>query len=345
MQEQEQIRFGVLGTGVIVRDYHLPALVNNPRARLAALGNQRASSLERLAKRQGIAKTYTDFEQMAGDEEIDAVIIGLPNYLHAPVSIQMLEAGKHVLCEKPMAMSVREAEAMAEAALNANRVLMIGHMWRYDREISWLRTVMDSGFLGTVFKIKAHSVSTDPNLPGRKSWFLDKRFAGGGAFADMGVHAVDLVSFLFHDRIKPISVYATGGNYFQEAEVEDTASAMIEYDNGVSAVVETGWFHNHFDGPEGSVQVFGTEGYARTFPSELRCRVAGEWGGFTPVMPPRARQCDLPMYEAQLNRFIDCVNGTARPEPDAAQGRRSMVILEAAYRSMKSGSSMIVEGY
>jgi predicted dehydrogenase len=234
---------------------------------------------------------------------------------------------------------------MGEAAGASGRVLMIGHMWRYDREVRWLRGVIDSGLLGTVFKVKAHAVSTDPNLPGRESWFLDGKSAGGGAFADMGVHAIDLISFLFHDRIRPISVYARSGNFFQNADVEDTANALIEYDNGMSALIETGWYHNHFDGPEGSVQVFGTQGYARTFPTELRCSLAGEWGRYEPVMPLREQQCDLPMYEAQADHFIDCVLGNASPEPDARQGRRSMVVLEGAYRSMKSGSSVVIENY
>jgi predicted dehydrogenase len=345
MKQQQKVRFGLLGTGVIIRDYHLPCLSGNPRAEVAALGNQRPESLERLAKRCGIGKTYTDFTKMARDETVDAVIIGLPNYLHAPVSIEMLEAGKHVLCEKPMARTVAEAEAMGKAAESAGRVLMIGHMWRYDREVRWLRGVMDAGFLGTIFKIKAHAVSTDPELPGRQSWFLNKKYAGGGAFADMGIHAVDLISFLFHDRIKPVSVYARGGNFFQNADVEDTADAVIQYENGLSVMIEAGWYHNHFDGPEGSVQVFGSEGYARTFPTEMHCNVSGQWGRYEPQMPPRAQQCDLPMYEAQLNRFIDCVQDKAQPEPDARQGRRSVVILEAAYRSMERGSSVAIRDY
>jgi predicted dehydrogenase len=222
---------------------------------------------------------------------------------------------------------------------------MIGHMWRYDREIRWLRGIMDSGILGTVFKVKAHSISTVPNLPGGKSWFLDKRYAGWGAFADMGVHSIDLISFLFHDKVTPLSVYAHSDNFFRDADVEDTANAMIQYDNGVTALVETGWYHNYFDGPEGSMQVFGTKGYARTFPTELYCETAGEWGRYEPVMPPRAQQCDLPMYEAQVDHFIDCVLGNAQPEPDARLGRRSVVILEAAYRSMEQGTSVAIENY
>src|SRR6185503_8512246 len=96
-----KLRIGVLGTGIINRDFHLLTLRNHPQAEVVAAGNMHPESLKRLADDFNIPKTYTDFDAMAANPEIDAVVIGLPNYLHAPVTIQMLEAGKHVLCEKP----------------------------------------------------------------------------------------------------------------------------------------------------------------------------------------------------------------------------------------------------
>lgn len=342
MEVKESLRFGVLGTGVIVKDYHLPILLKSDRAEVMALGNQHPDSLYRLADEFNIKKTYTDFEEMAHAEDIDVVVIGLPNYLHAPVTIQMLKAGKHVLCEKPMAMNSAEAELMEETAKSTDRILMIAHMWRFDREILWLREVIDSGMLGTIFKIKAQAVSLGNLLPTPKSWFWDKRYAGGGSFADMGIHSIDLISFLFHDKIRPLTVFAQAGNYFQSATVEDTANAIIQYDNGITAIVETGWYHNFVDGPEGAMQVFGTKGYARTFPTEVHCTVSGAWGQYKPVLPPRSQQCDLPMYEAQIDHFIDSVLGKKRPQPDGQQGLRSMVLLDAIYESIRTGSSVSI---
>ena len=136
-----RVRIGVLGTGIIMRDFHLLTLRNHPKAEVVAAGNLHAESLRRLAGDFNIPKTYTDFEEMARDSSIDAVVIGLPNYLHAPATVQMLEAGKHVLCEKPMAMSVAEGEGMVEAAHRTGRRLMIAHMWRFDRGVLWLRGV------------------------------------------------------------------------------------------------------------------------------------------------------------------------------------------------------------
>jgi predicted dehydrogenase len=338
----DKLRFGVLGTGIIIRDFHLPLLLNNPRVELVAAGNLHETSLEKLAARFHIPKTYTDFDQMSQDDEIDVVIVGLPNYLHAPVTTRMLRAGKHVLCEKPMAMTLEECRQMNEAADASKRKLMIAHMWRFDREVCWLRDVVRSGKLGTIFKIKTYAVWTgDGPPPG--SWFVTPDYAGGGALADMGIHSIDMISFLLDDKIKATKVFARTGTFFKPIELEDTATVTIEYDNNMTAVIEAGWYHNHADGPEGSAQVFGTQGHARTFPSELVCQIAGTWGKYTPNMPPRKQHCDLPMYEKQLNYFIDCVLNDVNPIPDGRRGLQAMAVLEAAYRSAKTGEVALLK--
>ena len=333
----EKVRIGLLGTGVIIRDYHWPVLRENERAEVVAIGNLRGDSLQTVARDLGIRGTYTDLELMSRDAGIDAVVIGLPNYLHAPVTIQMLRGGKDVLCEKPMAMTVKEARAMVDAADATGRKLMIAHMWRFDREIRWLRDVIDAGVLGTVFKVKAQDVLVSE---GPESWFIEPKHAGGGALADMGIHAIDTISFLFHDALRPVKVFAQMGTYHLPIEVEDTANVTVEYDNGMAAIIEAGWYHNFADGPEGAVQVFGTKGYARTFPTELHCEIGGAFGAYRPSMPPRKQQCDLPMYAAQMKHFIACVLGDESPVPDGRQGLVSMTVLEAAYQSARSGEAV-----
>ncbi|MBI1918896.1 MAG: Gfo/Idh/MocA family oxidoreductase [Planctomycetes bacterium] len=253
------VRVGILGTGGIVRAFHLPALVADPRARPVALGNLHPASLEALAREYGIEKTYLDFERLARDPEIDAVVNALPNFLHAPVSILMLQAGKHVLCEKPMATTATEARAMVAAADAAGRTLMVAHVWRSHPQVRWLRDVVASGRLGKVFKVKAHAVVAGRGPP-LDSWFVQPEFAGGGALADVGIHSIDLISFLFGDRLEPVNVSARLGNYFQRLAVEDTADVRVEFDGGLVAEIEAGWFHCHAQAPHGAIELFGTEG-------------------------------------------------------------------------------------
>jgi predicted dehydrogenase len=338
----DKVRIGVLGTGVIIRDYHMLTLQNNPKAEVVAAGNLHTGSLERLARDFAIPSTYTDFADMARDPNIDAVVIGLPNYLHAPVTIQMLEAGKHVLCEKPMAMTVAEGKKMIEAARRADRRLMIAHMWRFDREILGLRDVVASGRLGKVFKVKSHAIWLYEG-PRPQSWFVQRKTAGGGALADMGVHSIDTLRFVLGGA-RPTKVFANVGTYFQDIELDDTATLLLEFEGGIAGLIEAGWYHLYADGLEGYTQVYGTKGYARALPSELHSYIEGVWSVTRPKMPVRQQQCDLPMYQAQMDYFIDCVLNDVEPTPGGVDGLWAMRVLEAAYRSAEIGEAVAIQG-
>jgi len=330
-----KVRIGVLGTGIIIREFHLLTLQNHPQAEIVAAGNLHPESLEHLASDFNIPKTYTDFAVMAADPEIDAVVNGLPNYLHAPVTIQMLEAGKHVLCEKPMAMSVAEGGKMIEAARQAERKLMIAHMWRFDREILWLRDLVTSGRLGEIFKAKSHSIWLHEG-PAPESWFVKRELAGGGALADMGVHAIDTLRFVLGDA-RPTKVFANVGTHFQDIELDDTATLLLEFEGGIVALIEAGWYHLYAGGLEGYTQVYGTKGYARALPSELHMHVEGVWSVIHPEMPKRKEQVDMPMYQTQMDHFLDCVLNNKEPTPGGIDGLWAMRVLEAAYRSAEIG--------
>ncbi len=336
----DKVRIGVLGTGIIIRDYHLQTLRNNPRAEVVAAGNLHGESLQRLARDFGIPKAYTNFAAMAADPTIDAVVIGLPNYLHAPVTIQMLEAGKHVLCEKPMAMSVAEAQQMLDAARRTGRKLMIAHMWRFDREIRWLRDLVASGALGKVFKVKSHAIWLYEG-PRPDSWFVRRNLAGGGALADMGVHSIDTLRFVLGGA-RPTKVFANVGTHFADIELEDTATLLLEFEGGIVGVIESGWYHLYADGLEGYTQVYGTRGYARALPSEFHSFTQGVWGVTYPKMPPRKQQCDLPMYQAQMDAFLDCILHDTAPTPSGEDGLWAMRVLEAAYRSAVTGEAVAI---
>jgi len=336
----DKLRIGVLGTGIIIREFHMLCLQNNPRADVVAAGNLHTESLERLVKQFGIPKAYTDFAAMARDPDIDAVIIGLPNSLHAPVTVQMLEAGKHVLCEKPMAITVAECEQMIEARERSGRKLMIAHMWRFDREIRWLRDLVASGTLGRVFKVKSHAIWLYEGPP-LDRWFVQRRLAGGGALADMGIHSMDTLRFVLGGA-RPTKVFADIGTHFQDIELEDTATLLLEFEGGIAGLIEAGWYHLYADGLEGYTQVYGTKGYAKAAPSELHAFVEGVWSVTQPRMPARKQQCDLPMYQAQMDHFLDCILEDKEPSPGGEDGLWAVRILEAAYQSAESGEAVAI---
>ena len=339
-----KLKIGLLGTGIIIRNSHILTLINNPLAELVAVGNLHQDSLRKIADDFKIPKTYTDFAEMAADPDIDAVVNALPNYLHAPVTIQMLKAGKHVLCEKPMALSVKECEDMIDTAKKTGYKLMIAHMWRFDREIIWLRNVIMSGKLGKIFKAKSHEVliydifGEDPST---KSWFVNKSLAGGGAMTDMGIHSFDTLRFVLGD-IRPTKVFAKIGTFFKDIEVEDTATLMLEFEGGIISLIEAGWYNLYADEKQGYTQIFGTKGYARAVPSELQIDIEGEWSFVKPQIPQRKQQEDLSAFQAQMDHFLNCIIKNKEPSPNGNDGLWAMKILEAAYHSDKIGDSVII---
>lgn len=334
-----RVRVGVLGTGTVVRQFHLPALLANPRATVDAVGNLRRASMQSVVDKFGIGRAFTDFERFARDPETDAVVVALPNYMHAPVTRMMLQNGKHVLCEKPMSMNVAEAREMVDAADAAGRKLMIGHVWRCHPQVRWLREVVESGRIGAIKLVKAHAVVAHRG-PKPGSWFLRPETAGGGALADVGIHSFDTISFLFGDRLRPVKLSAQIQNCFQSLEVEDTADVRIEYDNGMIAEVQAGWYHEQAASPHGAIELFGTAGYARTLPAELRLSSAVPSNEFAPPRGSKHPDDDLSVYAAQIDHFLDCILENCQPVCDGRQGLQDMILLESAYRAARSGSSV-----
>jgi predicted dehydrogenase len=335
----DTIRFAVAGTGSIIREFHLPALLANPQADVLAAANLHPSSLQTMVSELRIPRSYDSFDELANDTEVDAVVIGLPNYLNAPVAIKMLRAGKHVLCEKPMARNVDEAEHMIEAAERSGKTLMIGHVWRSNEEMRWLRDTINSGALGDILKCKAHAVPRNWGPPAG-SWRVKANLSGGGAFADVGIHAVDSLAFLFKDQVRPTKVFAVTGNFFQKLEVEDTANVLLEYENRMTGWIEAGWYHNFAASPHGAIEVFGTKGFARLFPTELHCGLEGQGSPCRPFGPMNQSHIDLRMYAAQINEFIACVLTGRAPICDGRCGLETIKIMEGVYKSAVEGRAI-----
>ncbi|HEV3014023.1 MAG TPA: Gfo/Idh/MocA family oxidoreductase, partial [Actinomycetota bacterium] len=172
-----RLRIALVGTGWIM-DFHARAVLEHPGAELVAAANWREPSLRRLADRHGIARTTTDWRALATDPAVDAVVIGTPNALHAPQAIAFLEAGKHVLVEKPMARTRAEADAMVAAAGGAGAWLMVAHCWRFHPDVRALRARVEAGELGEIVRSRGYGVHA---RWGPSGWFTDPELAGGGA--------------------------------------------------------------------------------------------------------------------------------------------------------------------
>ncbi len=266
-----------------------------------------------------ICRRDDDWQAAVRADDVDAVVVGTPNALHHPQAIAALEAGKHVLLDKPMAMHMGQALEIAAAAAVADRTLLVGHMWRYRDEVIATRDLIAGGTIGRPVRTRGYGIHAGW---GPSGWFTDPGLAGGGALIDMGIHAIDTVRFLLGDP-QPTRVVASVGTAYGDYAVDDDAVVMIEWSNGVRSVVESGWWQPRLDGVEADTEVYGTGGYTRIWPQ------------FTPATPAPADyvHCTLPMYAAQMADFARCCASGEAPVASAEVGLVAMGIVDDAYRS------------
>jgi predicted dehydrogenase len=293
-----------------------------------------------FGKQFNIARQYETAEEMLKDRNVDALVVSTPNYLHAPQTIAALKAGVHVMVEKPMAMNAVEAEQMCEAADKSGAILMVAHCWRFDSDVLWLKE--QSKKLGKIIRTKGIGVHTHW---GPSGWFTQKQFAGGGAMADMGIHALDTARFLLGDP-KPVSVYAKIGTYYKDFDVDDTGVIIVEWDNGSTSYIESGWWQPHADGPEAATQLYGTEGFGELFPTHLELPNKNEEkidvieSGFE---FPRKEHCPQSLYDDQLKYFVECIEKKQTPIPGGLEGLINMKVVDAAYESSRTGKAVEVQ--
>jgi predicted dehydrogenase len=314
-----RLRVALLGTGWIM-DFHARAVLEHPGAELVAAANWRRPSLDRLAERHGIARTTTDWRALTADPGVDAAVVGTPNALHAPQAIAFLDAGKHVLVEKPMAASLAEADAMVAAARRSGAFLMVAHCLRFHPDVRALRVRVEAGELGEIVKTRSYGGHAGW---GPSGWFTDPVLAGGGALVDMGVHAIDTARYLLGDP-EPVRVCAAVGTRYGAYPVDDDAVLLLGWANGVTSVVESGWWQPHLGGLEADTELYGTGGYARV------------WDMTEP--PPGYQHCTQPMYSAQLAEFVDAIAAGRQPRPGGEDGRVVVGIVEQAYASARGAA-------
>ena len=329
------IKTAFTGTGYISK-IHARAAQKIEDVEVVAVVNHRPESMAVFAKELDIKRQYPSVEALLQDGDVEALSVNTPNYLHAAETIAALEAGVHVMVEKPMAMNAHEASDMLAASQRSGAVLMVAHCWRFDEEVLWLKKQVDEGRLGAIIRTKGYGVHAHWGPGG---WFTQARFAGGGAMADMGIHALDTARFLLGDP-NPVTVYARIGTHYGDYDVDDTGVILVNWDNGATSYLESGWWQPHMDGPEAATQLYGRNGFGQIYPTRLELpnpaeeRVEEIDGGFT---FPRPEHCPQSMYDRQMAYFMDCIREARMPIPGGLEGLINMQVVDAAYASADSG--------
>ena len=342
------VRVGVVGAGSIARASHVPNYAQVPGVKLAAICDVDEQRAQALAGEFDIPKVLTDYKKLL-KEDLDAISICAPNVYHAPVALEAFGRGIHVLCEKPMATTAKDAQAMVDAARKAKRILMVAHQGRFRNESQTLTKFVDAGRLGDVFYARAGYLRRR-GIPGAGSWFTTKALAGGGALIDIGVHALDLVLW-FMGFPKPVTVLGTtqqsvtdvrkalGGwgtpNLKGVIDVEDFAAGFVRFANGATLLLEASWHANIVE----SRMVFelvGTKGGAKLNPLTIATEDRGVTVDVTPQVPKDRESA----YLREVRHFVDCVRRGRRPLITGDQGLVVTSILEAVYRSAEKGQAV-----
>ncbi len=309
-------RVALFGSGW-VQDFHARGVLAHPEGELVAVANWRDESGRALAERYDIPRVTTDWESLVGDPDVDAAVVATPNALHAPQSIALLGAGTPVLVEKPMSITVAEADAMIAASEDSGAQLMVAHCWRFRDEVVAMRRRIAAGEFGDVVKTRGYGMHAGW---GPSGWFTDRRLSGGGALLDMGVHAIDTARFLLGDPA-PVNVCGVVGTRYAEGryDVDDDGILVITWSNGTNSIVESGWWQPHLEGLEADTEVFGTLGYERIWPAEEPA--------------PEYEHCTQPMYTSQMREFLDAIREARVPRPSGWDGRVVMEVVEQVYET------------
>jgi predicted dehydrogenase len=333
--------------------YHMEGYATHPRSELYAICDLNLPEAKQFAAKYGVKHVFRDYRDMLAREDLDLVSIATPNHLHAEMTIAALQAGKHVLCEKPMAIKVEDAEAMVQAAKKAKRRLGINVGLRFYPLHHGMRDLVASGRLGEVYYAKSNWIRRK-GMPvvdfpqtgemGRGDWFVQKRKSGGGALIDIGVHMLDLVWWLMGSP-RPRQVLA--GVYSEllparlakvgvRGDVDDLATALIRFDGDQTLQVEVSW--DAFQEPYFGYQLFGTAGGARWANRARTVTIFSDLKGGKPTQKEFAAKRQV---ASSYHHFVDaCLD---RDLSLLASGEEILAVarmLDAIYTSQKTGRAV-----
>lgn len=352
----ETIRVGVIGAGGIAQRSHIPAYLNTPGVELVAIADINEKKLDYVADKFSIPRKYTDYHELLAQADIDAVSVCTPNYLHVPISIDALKAGKHVLCEKPIAVKGADAEAAIAAAKRYNKIFMGALCQRFSPASQLLRSQIESGKFGDIYYVKGGYIRRR-GIPGLGGWFTTKEQSGGGSMLDIGVHALDRMYWLM-GAPEPVAVSGTvfqafkddavdggwppfdtrvGDVYAGINNVEDLASGYVTFDNGATLLIEAIWASNVE--PMSYTQFLGTRAGAIDDPRGLR--IFGEESGtltnIEPLLDTRVN-----VFEAEIAHFTDCIRTGKEPITLPRELINVAKIIEAIYKSAENGGRQVL---
>ena len=335
MAGNKDYRVGGIGAGAIAQACHLPGYDKHSQATLVAFADPEPARHKEMAKLFPELTGYAHYKDMLAKEKLDVVSVCTPNKYHASATIAALDAHCHVLCEKPIATSLKEADQMIAAARNVRKKLMIGFTHRLFGGVNRCKDMLTDKDLGKPFMIRVRFAHGGP-YPGwaKGTWFYEKDLAMGGAMLDMGIHAIDLCLWLMGPVV---SVMGKAATLIKKIEVDDNALMILEFKNGALGYIEVGWTSKPgFTGFE----IYGTKGslicdYNKGL--QLCGGKASAGADSTIEWKTLDRHPATGGWAVEIDHWMDVVLGNKKLTMTGKDGRNALEVALAAYKSSNTG--------
>jgi len=337
-----KVKVGIVGSQ-FEADIHAASFQIAPEeAQVVAVASPTPGNAAALAKKYGIPRVFTDYREMLKEPDIEMVTIAAPNDLHAQITFDCAKAGKHVVCEKPLAMTIEECEAMVDAASRHGVLLLYAEELLFTPKYIKAKEMADAGAFGKVYLVKQSEKHFGPHSP----WFWDIARSGGGVFMDMGCHGVAFCRW-FLNRAKIQSVYCQMGTYVHgdKTRAEDNSLCILEFSGGAIGLVENSWARR--GGMDDRVEVYGDAGvtYANLHMGNALPTYSERGYGYAVEKAPSTIGWSYPVFEELWNygfpqemaHFARCIRGKEHPQATGEDGLAVMEILYAGYASAGEG--------
>lgn len=341
-----KIGIGIAGCGAIARTRHIPEYLENPHANLIGVFDtvpKRAADIARLYH----IHAYASFEEMLKDDSIQAISICTANRFHAEMSISALNAGKHVLCEKPMATSLEEAKMMIDAAQRAGRNLMIGHNQRLNPVHIRAKALLKTGVIGRPLAFRTAFMHKGPEMwsidRSQNTWFFQRESAFLGAMCDLGIHKIDLMRWLLDDEfVEAFASFATLDKRDaagQPIPVEDNAACVLRMRKGVLGTLTASW--TCYAGEENASLIYGTGGTMRIGESPLDSIVIHQKSGECIRVQCGALQTnELQTSSGVIDQFLQEIVEKRPAEISGEEGLAALEAVLACARAAQTGQAV-----
>ncbi len=340
-----KVKVAMCGTGFI-GGIHAHALKACPDAEILALYSRNAAKGKRFARETGIKKVYTSYDRMLAGSGADLVMLGIPNDLHCEFTLKAAEAKKHIFIEKPLCLTLDEADKMTEACTRNRVTLFYGENLCFAPKYVRLKQLMDEGALGKVFYIRHRQSHFGPHA----GWFWDADRSGGGAFMDMGCHGIEFVRWLLsrpNHKPKVTRIFCSLGRYvhLKKTKAEDDSVAVLEFEGGARAVLENSWSLR--GGLDDRAEVMGSKGVAFAdliVGTAIRAFSVPGYGYAVEKAPDTKgwtyaiyREQELYGFPGEMAHVIECIQKKKKPIETAEDGRHVLEVMFAGYASARLG--------